>query len=115
MTITNTELYTLVGEELAIVANGSSLNADDRDRIDRRAIKVRAWLIEEGFVYWIDNAIPDAAALPYAQVVAGQCAEMYGRGPNSPMPYLLSEVGFKLLERHVSQRSSREPVTSEYF
>ena len=115
MTVTNTQIYTIVAEELGLISGNESLSADDRDKIERRATKVRAFLIEEGCVYWIDDAIPDAAALPYAQVIAGQCAEMYGRGPNSPTPYLLGDVGFKLLERHVSQRSAREPVQAEYF
>ena len=115
MSVTNTDLYQLVAEELAIIGAGESLSADMSDMISRRAEKVRAWLIEESLVYWIDDAIPDAAALPYAQVVAGQCAEAFGRGPNSDNPYLLGEPGYRLLERHVSQRSAKEPVSSEYF
>ena len=115
MSVTNTDLYQLVAEELAIVGAGESLSADVSDMISRRASKVRAWLIEEALVYWLDDAIPDAAALPYAQVIAGQCAEAFGRGPNSETPYLLGETGYRLLERHVSQRSSKEPVTAEYF
>lgn len=115
MSITNTQLYQIVAEELGLVGPGQSLSADDRDRIERRAVKVRAWLIDEGLAYWLDDAIPDAAALPYAQIIAGQCAEMYGRGPGSDMPYALGETGFRLLERHVSQRSSKEPVKVEYY
>lgn len=115
MTTTNTQMYQLVAEELGLIGAGQSLSADDRDRIQRRASIVRAWLIDESLCYWLDDAIPDAAALPYAQIVAGQCAEMYGRGPGSDMPYALGETGFRLLERHVSQRSAREPVKSDYF
>ena len=115
MTTTNVELYQLVAEELGIIGAGESLSADISDMISRRASKVRNWLIEESLVYWIDDAIPDAAALPYAQVIAGQCAEAFGRGPNSDTPYLLGETGYRLLERHVSQRSAKEPVSSEYF
>lgn len=115
MTITNTQLYELVAEELGLIGSGQALSADDRDRIERRAVKVRAWLIEEGLAYWPDDSIPDAASLPYAQIVAGQCAEMYGRGPGSDTPYPLGDVGFRLLERHASQRSAREPVSSEFF
>ena len=115
MTVSYVELYQLVGEELGIIGAGESLSADVSDMISRRAAKVRAWLIEEGIVYFIDDAIPDAAALPYAQVIAGQCAEAFGRGPNSDSPYLLGETGYRLLERHVSQRSSKEPTQSEYF
>ena len=115
MTVTNVELYQLVGEELGITGAGETLSADVSDMISRRADKVRAWLIEESLCYWVSDAIPDAAALPYAQVVAGQCAEAFGRGPNSETPYLLGETGYRLLERHVSQRSSKEPVTAEYF
>lgn len=114
MTKTNNEIYTLVAEELSLIGV-ESLDADTSDKISRRAAMVRAWLIDEGLCYWVDDAIPDAAALPYAQIIAGQCAETFGRGPNSPTPYLLGDVGFKLLERHVSQRSARQPVTAEYF
>ena len=115
MTVTNTDLFRIVGEELAIIGAGETLSADVSDMISRRASKVRAWLIEEGLCFWLDDAIPDAAALPYAQVIAGQCAEAFGRGPNSDTPYLLGETGYRLLERHVSQRSSKEPVMVEYF
>lgn len=115
MTVTNVEMYQMVAEELGIIGAGESLSADVSDMISRRAAKVRAWLIEEASVYWLDDAIPDAAALPYAQVIAGQCAEAFGRGPNSETPYLLGETGYRLLERHVSQRSSKEPVAAEYF
>lgn len=115
MTTTNTELYQLVAEELSIIGAGESLSADVRDIIERRATKVRAWLIEEGLVYFLDDATPDAAALPYAQIIAGQCAEAFGRGPNSSAPYLMGDIGFRALERHVSQRSAKEPIKSEYF
>ena len=115
MTTSNVELYALVAEELGLISNGETLDANTSDMISRRASKVRAWLIEESLVYWLDDAIPDAAALPYAQVVAGQCAEAFGRGPNSDTPYLLGETGYRLLERHVSQRSSKESVMAEYF
>lgn len=115
MTTTNTDLYKLAAEELGIVGAGEALSADLSDVISRRASRVRSWLIEEGLIYWLDDAIPDAAALPYAQVIAGQCAEAFGRGPNSETPYLLGETGYRLLERHVSQRSEKEPVSAEYF
>lgn len=115
MTTSNTDLYQLVGEELGIIQAGETLSADVSDLISRRAARVRAWLIEEGLCFWVDDEIPDAASLPYAQVVAGQCAEAFGRGPNSDTPYLLGETGYRLLERHVSQRSEKEPVSTEYF
>ena len=115
MSVTNTQLHTLVAEELGIISGNEALSADDADKISRRRVAVRAWLIEEGLVYWPSNTIPDAASLPYAQVVAGQCAEMYGRGPSSPSPYPGGPLGFAALERHVSQRSAKEPVIAEYF
>lgn len=115
MSKTSAEIYLLAAEELGIVGAGESLSADMSDMISRRAALVREWLIEEGVVYWLNDAIPDAAALPYAQVIAGQCAEAFGRGPNSETPYLLGETGYRLLERHVSQRSEKEPTPAEYF
>lgn len=115
MTTTNAQLYTLVGEELGIVQGNEALSADDTDKISRRAARIRAWLIEEGLVYWDDNSIPDAAALPLAMVIAGQCAEMFGRGPSAESPYPSGSAGFQLLREHVSKRSSREPVRVDYF
>jgi hypothetical protein len=115
MTTTNTEIYTLVAEELGLIGGAESLSADDSDKISRRAAKVRSWLVEEALCYWVDNAIPDAATLPYAQIVAGQCAEIFGRGPGSSAPYTSGQAGYALLERHVSQRSSKEPVMADYF
>ena len=114
MSRTNNEIYTMVAEELELIGV-ESLDADTLDKISRRETSVREWLINEGLVYWLSDAIPEAAALPYAQIVAGQCAQTFGRGPNSSSPYLLGDIGFRALERHVSKRSDREPVQAEYF
>ena len=115
MSLTNVQVHTLVAEELGLISGNESLSADDADKISRRRVSVRAWLVEEGLCYWLDGVIPDAASLPYAQILAGQCAEMYGRGPNSSAPYLLGEAGFIALQRHVSQRSAKEPTKADYF
>lgn len=115
MTTTNTQLYTLVAEELSIIDGNEPLSADDSDRISRRASRIRAWLIEEGKCYWQDNAIPDAAALPLAMIVAGEVRDQYGRGDASPFPYNKGPKGFQLLSEHVSKRSAREPVRADYF
>ena len=115
MSITNTQLYTLVGEELGLISGNEALSADDTDKISRRAAKVRAWLIEESLLSWVDDSIPDAAALPYAKIVAGQCAEQFGRGQGSENPYLDGDVGFRLLERYASQRSAKEPVKAVFY
>lgn len=115
MTTTNLQLYTLVGEELGIVQGNEALSADDTDKISRRATRVRAWLLDEGLVYWLDDAIPDAAALPVAKILASQCAEVFGRGPTAESPYADGPAGLQLLKEHVSQRSAKEPVKAEYF
>jgi hypothetical protein len=115
MTTTNTQLYTLVGEELAIIDGNEPLGADDTDRISRRASRVRAWLIEDGKAYWADNAIPDAAALPLAMIIAGEVRDQYGRGDASPFPYTKGPRGYQLLCEHVSIRSPREAVRADYF
>ena len=114
-TITNTALYTLVGEELGIVDGNETMSADDTDRISRRASKIRAWLIEDGKAYWVDNAIPEAASLPLAMIIAGAVADQYGRGEASPFPYTKGPQGYQLLSEHVSKRSAREPVRVDYF
>ena len=44
MTITNTQLYQLVAEELALIGPGQALSADDRDRIERREQRRRKLL-----------------------------------------------------------------------
>lgn len=114
-TITNTALYTLVGEELGLIDGNEPLSADDADRISRRASKVRAWLIEDGKCYWTDNAIPEAASLPLAMIIAARVAGQFGRGPASPFPYTDGPAGYQLLSEHVSKRSAREPVRVDYF
>lgn len=115
MTITNTEFYQLVGEELEIIDGEQSLSANDAARIARYATKARAWLLEDGKVYWADNAIPDSVALPFAMIVAGRVASKYGRGPASSYPYADGPEGYRLLCENVSNRSANEPVKSEYF
>lgn len=115
MSITAAQLYTLVGEELGIISGTMALSADDADKISRRHTSVRAWLLEESLVYWPSNTIPDAASLPFAQIIADQCAELFGRGPRAEDPYTKGAEGFAALERHTSKRSSKEPVKAEYF
>jgi hypothetical protein len=115
MTQTNTQLYTLIAEELGIIDGNEPLSADDADRISRKATLVRAWLIEDGKAYWIDNSIPDAAALPLAMIIAGQVADQFGRGASSDFPYTKGPDGYRLLSEHVSKRSAKEPVPSEFF
>lgn len=115
MTQTNTQLYTLVGEELGIIDGNEPLSADDADRIARKAAPTRAWLIEDGKCYWADNAIPDAAVLPLAMIIAERVAGQFGRGAGSSFPYTDGPTGYRLLCEHVSKRSAQEPVTSEYF
>lgn len=115
MSITNTELYTLVGEELGLIDGNEPLSADIADKITRYASKVRAWLIEDSRCYWVDNSIPDAAALPLAMIIAGQVADQFGRGQASDFPYTKGADGYRLLSEHVSKRSAKEPVESTYF
>lgn len=115
MTQTNTQLYTLIAEELGIIDGNEPLSADDADRIARKATLVRAWLIEDGKAYWVDNSIPDAAALPLAQIIAAQVADQFGRGASSDFPYTKGPDGYRLLSEHVSKRSAKEPVPSEFF
>ena len=115
MTITNAELRVLAAEELGIKAGTMSLTSDQDDFINRRLTPMRAWLIEEGLTYWPEDAIPDAAAIPMAKILAGQCAELFGRGPKADDPYEGGAAGYAALERHCSQRSSKEPVKAEYF
>lgn len=116
MSITASQLYTLVGEELGIVSGNMPVSADDADKISRRHTAVRAWLIEEGLCYWPADSIPDAASLAFAQVLAWQCMESVGaRSSHSEDPYDKGPEGYAALERHVSKRSSKEPVQAEYF
>lgn len=115
MSLTSAQLYTLVGEELGIISGTMPLTPEDADKIARRNTSVRAWLIEEGLCYWPAETIPDAASLALAQIIASQCAELFGRGPRSEDPYMHGDAGLAALERHCSKRSSKEAVTAEYF
>lgn len=115
MSITAAQLYTLVSEELGLVSGTMPVSADDADKVSRRHTLLRATLIEEGYCYWSSNAIPDAAALPFAMILADKCAEIFGRGPRSEDPYTKGPEGETLLARHCSKRSSKQPITSEYM
>jgi hypothetical protein len=115
MTVTNTTLYQLIGRELEIVDGAQSLNATDTAKISDKAAYVRAWLLDDGKVYWVDNAIPDAVALPLAQIIAGEVAPDFSRGEASDFPYTKGPRGYQLLCEHVSKRSAHEPVEAEYF
>jgi hypothetical protein len=115
MTQTNTQLYTLVAKQLGIVDGNEALSADVAADISEIAALTRAWLIEDGKCYWADNAIPEAAAMPLAMIIAERVADQYGRGAASPFPYAGGPAGYRLLCEHVSKRSAREPVCSDYF
>jgi len=115
MAQTDAQIRVLIGEELGLISGNEVMSADDNDKITRRMAGVRAWLIEEGLCYWASGATPDAAALPYAKVIASQCADVYGRGSGSQFPYTGGDTGFLALEKHCSVRSKKERVQSEYF
>src|SRR3990167_7737399 len=115
MTVTDATVRSLAAKELGLISGNETLSADDSAKLDEYFDGVRAWLIEEGLCYWATDAVPEAAKIPVAQVVAGQAAEHFGRGAGAEAPYTLGAAGFAALERHCSKRSAREPVPSEYF
>lgn len=115
MTINNVSLYELVARELGVIDGNESLSADDSARIAEKATYVRAWLLEDGKVYWVDGSIPEAVALPLAMIIAERCAPQYSRGPASEYPYTDGATGYRLLCENVSKRSANEPVKSEFF
>ena len=115
MTISNTTLYELVAKELGIIDGNQALAADDAARIAEKATYARAWLLEDGKVYWVDGSIPEAVALPLAMIIAERCAPQYSRGPQSEYPYTDGATGYRLLCENVSKRSANEAVVSQYF
>lgn len=115
MAVNDTTLRLLVAKELGIVSGNETLSAGDDAKIDEYMDGVRAWLIEEGLCYWASDANPEAAKIPFAQIIAQQAAEHFGRGAGAEAPYTLGEQGFLALERHCAKRSAKEPVESEYF
>lgn len=115
MTVTDATVRSLAAKELGLISGVETLTADDDSKIDEYFDGVRAWLIEEGLCYWAADANPDAVKIPFAQIIAGQAAEHFGRGPSAESPYTLGAAGYAALERHCSKRSAREPVPSEYF
>jgi len=92
------------------LSGAETLGTTDSDKIAARAAGVRAWLSEEGLVYYPDDAIPDAVKLPLAKIVAGECATLFGRDD-----YKNGGVGYQELRQHCSKRSARQPVSSEFF
>jgi len=115
MTVTDLVVRALAAKELGLISGNETLSAGDDAKIDEYFDGVIAWLTEEGLRYWASDAVPEAVKIPLAQIVAGQAAEHFGRGQGADAPYTLGPAGFQALERHCSKRSSREPVTSNYF
>ena len=110
MAITKAQLRTLIGRELEILpSNRISLNAADGALVDEYIDGVRAWLIEEGLCYWSADAIPEAAKLAVAYMVAGNAAASFNK------QYGKAEAGMRLLKEHVASRPSGEPTKATFY
>lgn len=110
MTISNITLYGLVGDELGLTSGDEVLATSDSDKIAARAVGVRAFLLDEGLIYFSDDSIPDAVKLPLAKIIAAECKFLFGRADYEGGP-----IGYQELRQHCSKRSARQPVPSDHF
>ncbi len=110
MTITKAQLRTLIGRELEILpSNRSSLNAADGALVDEHIDGVRAKLIEDGLCYWSADAIPEAAKLWFAFIVATSAAAAFNK------QYAKGALGMLQLREHVAIRPSGEPTKAAFY
>lgn len=110
--LTTANLRERVAEHLTIMASDIPLDADDAARIDRSIVDVTTHERENGLVWWADNAIPAAAALPFTLMVAAvACAKVGKAGQGFEAGY---ETGAKGLGK-IRPSSVIEDCALDYY
>lgn len=79
MTATTAELRESVAGKIKILRADMPLDAADAATIDRKIGEVTNYYRERGVVWWVDNAIPNAAVLPMTMLVAAWTADDFGK------------------------------------
>lgn len=105
--MTRAELIRQVLENLRVVDAISAPAPEDASRVGRRLDQERARLTEVGLCWWEAEAIPDAVAGPFSDLVAERCANIFGKQYAAPN-------GQKEIAA-LKSSENRPPQTAEYF
>lgn len=112
MARTTAELREIVAEKLRVKSVDLDLSPENAAKIDRRIGEVTDFLREVGLIWWADNAIPNAAVLPFTLMVAAWGAADFGKANQG------YEDGFepgRLLLASLKPSAEISVVQAEYF
>jgi hypothetical protein len=79
-TKTRDELIEMAGEELLVIGSGQSLEDEDQEKIDNRVDNLFGELSSRGVCYVANDAeIPAEWCGPLAELLANECARIFGK------------------------------------
>lgn len=119
-----TELATQVMSELGLLASEQAPTAAEAADILARYYQVLLMLTDEDYADWTRgpnvsaDVIPDAAMPGTIQVIAYECAPMFGVPKSSLVDRTgktWRELGEIALRRYMRKKPSYEPVVADYF
>lgn len=115
--VTDNNLALAVLEELGVIAEGETPNADSGATVKRRIGAVLAGLRDEGLAYWTADNTPLEVKEPMTKLVAFACMGVFQSPPM--VQQLLTQVGYpmarKEIGKHVQARRAERPVVLEFF
>lgn len=119
-TRTRLDLVTAAMLELGLIAPDEAVEAEDYDTIGSRYDELLEELRDKGLVYWAANDIPYVAFGALSRVLAGRIAPAYGvqeptMQDDDGRQVAMSYKGLKDLRRHMSKKTSGEPVRGSFF
>lgn len=121
---TETDLATQVMRELAVLPSGETPSDEEKDDILTRYYQRLAMLADENCADWpqgsttSDDVIPAAAMPGLVQVIAYECANMFGVDKKTLVDVngrTWEDLGLIALRRYMRNKPSYEPVRAEYF
>jgi hypothetical protein len=94
-------------ENLRVIDAISNPSAEDTVTVGKRLDQVRAELSEIGLVWWTFDAIPDAVAGAFCELVAEASQSTFGKTYSAP--------GARSRIAAVKSSAQREPQRADYF
>jgi hypothetical protein len=108
MAKTSSDLATEVLLELRVIGEGETAEAEDVAIVKRKYSGLLEELRDDGKAFWSENSIPERVFQALARVVAGECANVFGKQYDSGS-------AFRRLITLAHRRSTAVPTRAEYF
>lgn len=108
MSKTANDLATEVLLELRVIGEGETAEAEDAAIVKRKYSGLLAELHDTNKAFWSEGSIPDRVFQALARVVAGECANVFGKQYDPGSAY-------KRLITLAQRRATDIPTRAEYF